>query len=169
MLELDQRGFAPIAYRCVESQTWEVFEMLKELIIGLATGALLAGSAFAGSYEVRMLNRSGTDTMVFEPAYLRIAPGDTVKFIATDKGHNAEIINGMIPDGAEPFQGKINEEIEVQLDVEGFYAVKCLPHFAMGMVMTIAVGTDEIPPEGYLEGRLPPRAKTRLAAQLEAL
>ncbi len=143
--------------------------MLKQIIIGLATGALLAGSAIAESYEVQMLNRSDSDTMAFEPAFLRIAPGDTVKFIATDKGHNAEIIDGMIPDGAEPFKGEVNEEIEVQLDVEGIYAVKCLPHFAMGMVMTIAVGEDDIPPDGYLEGRLPPRAKERLTAQLEGL
>jgi pseudoazurin len=169
MPDLDQRGFASIAYRYVESQTWKEFEMLKHLVLSLATGALLAGSAVAESYEVQMLNRSGTDTMVFEPAFLRIAPGDTVKFIATDKGHNGEIIDGMIPDGAETFKGKINEEIEVQLDVEGIYAVKCLPHFAMGMVMTIAVGAVETPPEGYLEERLPPRAKERLTAQLEGL
>ncbi|WP_237064972.1 pseudoazurin [Loktanella sp. M215] len=169
MFALDQHGFASMAYRCLEIQTWKEFDMLKQIIFGLATGVLLAGSAVAETYEVQMLNRSGTDTMAFEPAFLRIAPGDTVKFIATDKGHNAEIIDGMLPDGAEAFQGKVNEEIEVQLDVEGLYAVKCLPHFSMGMVMTIAVGADETPPEGYLEGRLPPRAKERLTAQLEGL
>ena len=38
--------------------------------------------------------------MVFEPAFVKIAPGDTVKFVSTDKGHNAEIIKGMLPEGA---------------------------------------------------------------------
>jgi plastocyanin len=42
-----------------------------------------------------MLNRGESGTMVFEPAGLRIAPGDTVKFIATDRGHNAETVPGM--------------------------------------------------------------------------
>ena len=32
--------------------------------------------------------------MVFEPAFVKIAPGDTVKFVATDKGHNAGIDQG---------------------------------------------------------------------------
>lgn len=143
--------------------------MLKKLMISLAATALMAGGALAETYEVKMLNRSDVGTMVFEPGFLRIAPGDTVKFIATDRGHNAEIIADMIPEGAEAFKGKINEEIEVTLETEGLYAVKCLPHFAMGMVMTIAVGADVAQPEGYLERRLPPRAKERLVTQLEDL
>ena len=92
-----------------------------------------------------------------------------MKFLATDKGHNAESIPEMIPEGAEPFKGKINEEIEITLDVPGMYAVKCLPHFAMGMVMTIAVGEDVALPADYLEGRLPPKAKERFSDQLSDL
>jgi pseudoazurin len=106
--------------------------------------------------------------MVFEPDFVQAAPGDTIKFIATDKGHNAEINKGMLPDGAEAFKGKVNEEIEVTLDVEGVYGVICKPHFAMGMVMTIAVGDVEVP-EGFLEGRVPKRAMERFEAQLSNL
>ncbi len=49
-----------------------------------------------------MLNK-GADgtTMVFEPALTKIAVGDTVTFVATDRGHNAETIPGMLPEGAE--------------------------------------------------------------------
>jgi hypothetical protein len=35
--------------------------------------------------------------MVFEPALVKIEPGDTVKFVAADKGRNAETIKGMPP------------------------------------------------------------------------
>lgn len=71
----------------------------------------------------------------------------------------------MLPEGAEPFEGRINEEIEVTLDVEGVYGVICKPHYAMGMVMTIAVGDVEAP-DDFLEGRVPRKAKERFEAQL---
>ena len=78
--------------------------------------------------------------MVFEPAFVKIAPGDTVKFVSTDKGHNAESINGMLPEGATPFLGKNNEDITVKFEQEGVYGIKCLPHYGMGMVAMIVVG-----------------------------
>ena len=57
----------------------------------------LAGPAMAAEVEVKMLNKGAEGLMVFEPALLKIEPGDTVKFVATDKGHNAESIKGMFP------------------------------------------------------------------------
>lgn len=128
-----------------------------------------SGAAFAETYEVKMLNSGDAGPMVFEPSFLQIAPGDTVKFLATDPGHNAEAIPDMIPEGAETFSGGIDEEISVTLDEEGLYAVKCQPHFAMGMVMTIAVGEVESAPEGYLEGRLPAKAVERFEQQISNL
>ncbi|RZJ38429.1 MAG: pseudoazurin, partial [Brevundimonas sp.] len=71
---------------------------------------------------------------------LRVRAGDTVKFIATDRGHNAASITGMTPDGATPFNGRINQEIEVTLTVPGLYGYKCTPHTGMGMVGLIQVG-----------------------------
>ncbi len=141
--------------------------MIRTLATGLVAASLLAGAAFAETFEVRMLNKgSDGERMVFEPSFVQIAPGDTVKFIATDKGHNAETVKDLIPDAAEGFVGKINEEIEVTLETEGFYGVMCKPHFAMGMVMTIAVG-DGAPPADFLEIRLPKNAKNRFEAQIE--
>jgi pseudoazurin len=140
--------------------------MFYRIATAAALAALIGGAAWAETHEVRMLN-AGADKerMVFEPAFLKVAAGDTVRFVASDKGHNAESLPGMIPEGAEAFKGKINEEIEVTLGVEGLYAVLCKPHYAMGMVMTIAVG-DAAVPEDFLEGRIPPRAKARFEAQL---
>ena len=140
--------------------------MIRNVLSGLAIAALMGGAAFAETFEVKMLNKGGDDErMVFEPAFIQAAPGDTIKFLASDKGHNAEMNKGMLPEGAEMFKGKINEEIEVTLDVEGVYGVICKPHFAMGMVMTIAVG-DVQAPDDFLKGRVPRRAKDRFADQL---
>jgi pseudoazurin len=144
--------------------------MLIKTSATLATVAmLLSGAAWAETVEVKMLNKGEAGTMVFEPAFVQIAAGDTVKFLPTDKGHNAESVKGMIPEGAEPFKGKINQEIDVTFDTEGLYGVKCLPHFAMGMVMTIAVGENVEVPADFLEGRLPKKAKERFEESLEAL
>jgi pseudoazurin len=122
----------------------------------------------AETFEVQMLNKGAAGTMVFEPASLRVAAGDTVKFIAADKGHNAQTIDGMMPEGAEGFAGKINEEIEITLTEPGVYGVMCKPHFAMGMVMVIAVG-DEAAPDSFLEGRLPKKAKERFEEAMTGL
>ncbi|HEY9536850.1 MAG TPA: pseudoazurin [Kiloniellaceae bacterium] len=107
-----------------------------------------------------MLNRNMTGPMVYEPDHLSIAPGDTVKFLATDKGHNAAVIEGMLLDGAAVFKGNINEEVAVTLTAEGLYGVKCSPHFAMGMAMPIEVGAARAKATDRPEG-LPSRAKTR--------
>ena len=143
--------------------------MLRMLTVALALASTIGGAAVAETYEVQMLNKGDAGNMVFEPAALSILAGDTIKFVATDRGHNAETIKGMIPDGADAFGGKINEEFEVTLGTEGYYAVMCKPHFSMGMVMVIQVGSDAAAPDDFLAGRLPPRAKQRLEEQLSGL
>jgi len=143
--------------------------MFKSFATALALGTLMAGAAYAENHEVMMLNRGDAGNMVYEPAFLQVAPGDTVTFIPTDRSHNAESIEGMIPEGAEPFSGRINEEITVTFDVEGLYGIRCTPHYAMGMVMTIAVGEDVVMPEGFLEGRIPRTALKRFEEQLSEL
>ncbi len=110
----------------------------------LATAAVLmtvVGGAFAAEIEVKMLNKGAEGAMVFEPALIKVAPGDTVKFISTDKGHNAETIKGMLPADATPFLGKLGADVAVTFDKPGVYGVKCLPHYGMGMVAMVVVGT----------------------------
>nr|WP_288453279.1 pseudoazurin [uncultured Pseudomonas sp.] len=119
---------------------------------------LFCTAALAEVHEVKMLNRGAGGAMVYEPDYLAIAPGDTVKFIATQPSHNAASVLGFLPDGAEPFKGRINEEIEVKFDVPGFYGIQCIPHLAMGMVMLIQVG--ELPVgDVQIPTSLPARAR----------
>ena len=104
------------------------------------TLSALAG-ANAAEVEVKMLNKGEKGTMVFEPDLVRIQPGDSVHFVATDKGHDALSIEGMLPEGAEPFAGKMNKDITVTFTVPGAYGVKCKPHYPMGMVALVVVGT----------------------------
>lgn len=143
--------------------------MFRMIASSIALSVTLAGAAAAEDFEVQMLNRGDAGTMIFEPAFLRIAAGDTVTFIAEDRGHNAETIPDMLPEGAEGFEGKINEEINVTFDADGFYGIRCKPHFAMGMVMTIAVGDATEANDAFLEGRLPRKAKERFEDQLSNL
>ncbi len=106
----------------------------------LAAAVALAGPAFAEEHEILMLNKGEKGMMVFAPDYIRVEPGDTIRFVATDKGHNAETIAGMLPDGAASFKGKFNEEIVYMVEEEGVYGIKCAPHYGMGMVALVVVG-----------------------------
>ena len=121
--------------------------------------ALAPVSVLAETIEVKMLNRGEAGAMVFEPRFVSAQVGDIVVFRATDKGHNAETVKGMVPEGQEPFAGKINEEIEVELTTEGMIGVKCKPHLGMGMVMVIQVGDSDMP-DGFLDAKMPKKAKT---------
>lgn len=103
-------------------------------------GMVAAGSASAAEHEVKMLNKGADGAMVFEPAVLKIQPGDSVTFVPTDKSHNAESIDGMLPAGAAPFQGKLNQPVTVVFNVPGVYGYMCKPHYAMGMVGLVVVG-----------------------------
>ena len=68
------------------------------------------------------------------------APGDTVTFISTDRGHNAENIEGMLPEGVEAFASPMGEDYVLTVTEVGLYGIKCTPHFTMGMVALIQVG-----------------------------
>ena len=125
--------------------------------------ALAAGSALAAEHQVQMLNQ-GPDgqPMQFDPAFLKIEPGDTVTFVPTDRGHNSEAIPELIPEGAEPWKGKIDEQISVTLSVEGLYGYRCLPHFALGMVGLIQVGDSTANIDAFQTATLPGKARERM-------
>lgn len=119
---------------------------------------LLPFAAHAETFEVKMLNGNATGGMAFEPDFLSLKPGDTVKFLATQRGHNAATIKDFLPEGASPFKGKINQEIEVTFTEEGFYGIMCTPHYDMGMVMVVRVGDAPMAemklPEGVRPGAM---------------
>ena len=115
--------------------------MARSILGAALLAAMSITVAQAANVEVKALNK-GSDggMMVFEPALVRIAPGDTVTFVATDKGHNVESVPSMAPEGATPFTGKMNESVTITFDKPGVYGVRCKPHYAMGMVGLVVVG-----------------------------
>lgn len=116
----------------------------RRVFLAGATAMTLAKPAFASgtTHEVDMLNKDPDNKKirnVYAPRLLKIQAGDTVVFLSTDKGHDSVSIKGMIPEGAEPWKGKISKEVSVTLDVPGVYGYKCSPHYALGMVGVIIV------------------------------
>ena len=102
---------------------------------------ILSGAALAESYEVQMLNTGSDGVMVFEPAVLSVNPGDSVTFKATNPGHNSESMEGMMPEGAEGWQGGMGQDVTVTFDQDGVYVYQCTPHLMMAMVGVIKVGS----------------------------
>jgi pseudoazurin len=113
--------------------------MLKLAVI-IAALAASTSAAHGADHEIRMLNRGEGGAFVFEPNFIRVAPGDTVTFVPVDKGHNAVSVERMIPEAAEPFEGEINEEFTITIAREGVYGIKCSPHYGLGMVAVILAG-----------------------------
>jgi pseudoazurin len=130
----------------------------------------LAAPASAREYKVEMANRSADGSMVFGPGLIRIAPGDTVRFVVRDKSHNAESIRELTPAGAKLFKGRIDEEIRVRFTAPGLYGYKCLPHLGMGMVGIVQVGAP-VNRRAFEAGvaKLPPLARARFAKYLRAV
>jgi len=127
----------------------------------------VASPAAAKDVQVKMLNKGANGAMVFEPALVKVAPGDTVTFVATDKGHNAEIISGMIPAGAAPFKGKMNQNLTVKFSKPGVYGYKCLPHYGMGMVGAVIVGNPGANAAQAKAVSHPGKAKTVMASLIK--
>ncbi|MGM4916189.1 pseudoazurin [Tardiphaga sp. 813_E8_N1_3] len=141
--------------------------MRKALMLATAVLFALTGAAGAAEVEVKMLNKGADGTgMVFEPALVNVQPGDTVKFVSTDKGHSVESVKGMLPTDSMPFVGKMGQDLVVTFDKPGVYGVKCAPHYGMGMVGLVVVG----PPTNEAEAKAvthPGKAKTVFAALFE--
>jgi pseudoazurin len=142
--------------------------MAKSIVGAAAVILALALPAAAADFEVHMLNKGAEGAMVFEPAFVKVAPGDTITFIPTDKGHNVETIKGMIPEGAEAFKSKINENFKVTFDKAGAYGVKCTPHVGMGMVGVVVVGDAPANLDAVKTGKLPKKARERMDAAIAA-
>jgi len=146
--------------------------MTKLLLGACALVLLAAGPAAAETVEVKMLNKGANgEMMVFEPAVVQIAPGDTVRFLATNPGHNAESVPGMLPDGAKGFRTTFNQTAEVTFETEGVYGYKCLPHYAMGMVGLVRVGAGDANLDALAEKAdgAPGRAAQRFQAHISGL
>ena len=138
------------------------------ILLTAAVGLIAAASpALAADHQVKMLNKGAAGMMVFEPAFVKVAPGDSVTFVPTDMGHNAEVIVGMAPAGAPAFKGKMNQPVKVTFPKAGVYGYKCMPHYGMGMVGVVVVGDPSINLEAAKKVSHPGKAKQVFAKLLE--
>lgn len=143
---------------------------MKKLLLSAALGAFaLTPAALAENHEIQMLNvGSDGQPMAFEPAYLEIDPGDTVTFVNAQGAHNAQTIDGMLPEGAEGFRGGMRQDVSFTPTEEGVWGIKCMPHYGAGMVALIKVGEGEASNlDAAREVRHPGRAGQRFDALFE--
>lgn len=113
-------------------------------LITVAALTVITSYAFGEDFEVTMLNQGADGVMVFEPSVLKISVGDTITFKPTNPGHNSASIAGMIPTGAESWDGGMSQEVKVTFTEEGTYVYQCTPHLMMAMVGVIAVGDASV-------------------------
>lgn len=142
---------------------------MSRLICNAVFALLLAAPAWAEDHRILMYSAHPTDPAranVFEPAFLQIAPGDSVTFVPLDPSHNTASKKGMLPEGAEAWNSKVNEEFTVILTVEGVYGYVCSPHYEMGMVGIIVVGDPSGNLSAATEVRQQGKAKAAFAALL---
>ncbi len=140
---------------------------------GILAVALLAnvanpGASFAAEVEVHVKNHgAGGAYNVFDPAFVHIAPGDTVHFIPSSPGHNVVSIDGMLPAGAGPLKSAPGQDYRVTLTKEGVYGYRCVPHYGLGMVGLIVVGKALNVKEAEAVDVSSPRAQANIAALLK--
>lgn len=93
-------------------------------------------------YTLEMWNKDPADKtrkMVFSEEVIRVAPGATVTWLATDKGHNVQFVDG--PDGVELApKSAVNKDVTFTLTEPGVYVYVCTPHATMGMIGIVIVG-----------------------------
>jgi pseudoazurin len=159
-----------IAIDCDGLQETSMSRTILKSITLVAGMALMTLPAFAAEIEIKMLNK-GTDgqAMAFEPAAVKAEPGDTIRFVVVDKGHDAASIPGLVPEGFADVKGKISQDLTVTVDQPGAYVFKCTPHFGMGMVALVVVGDAPANLDAVKAAKMPKKAKDRLDAELARL
>ncbi len=141
---------------------------MRKLLLSAALIVVSSAAAFAETIEIQMLNvNEAGDKMVFSQELIRAELGDVIKFVPTDKSHNAQAVKNALPDGQKKFKGKMNKEVEYLVTEAGLTAVVCQPHQAMGMVALIVVGNDVSNAQGILDARVRGKGKIKIAALIE--
>lgn len=137
----------------------------------LLSTAIVCGTSFAAladTIEVEMLNQNDAgDRMVFSQELIRAEVGDVIRFLPTDKSHNAQSVKGAVPEGQEAFKGKMNKVVEFTVTETGMSAIVCLPHQSLGMVALVVAGDDISNADQILKARIPGKGKDKIEALVE--
>ena len=141
---------------------------MRKLLLSAALIVLSSAAVFAETIKIQMLNvNEAGDKMVFSQELIRAELGDVIKFVPTDKSHNAQSVKNALPDGQKKFKGKMNKEIEYLVTEAGLTAVVCQPHQTLGMVALIVVGNDVSNAQDILDAGVRGKGKIKIAALIE--
>ena len=135
----------------------------------LVAFVILGVAQFAGAaqHEVRMNASRGE----FKPGYLKIQPGDTVRFVPAGKSKTVSASSVRVPDGAYQWEGVPGRSFSAKLSREGIYIYQSDKHLSKGMVGVIQVGRalNEEQAKRFKLPQAAARAKLEsLLAQVEA-
>lgn len=112
---------------------------IKNIVCGSALVAMCSWVGTAAAEEIEIM----AVVTQWKPLVTFAQPGDTIKFVNM-AGHDTETIEGMIPEGAEPWKAAMGAEaFSVTLEKEGAYIYKCNPHITTGMVGAVVVGDSD--------------------------
>ena len=130
---------------------------------------LFSNLASAADLTIDMLNkRDDGKRMVYSLEVAKIDAGQSIKWVAKDKGHNVEMIKG--PDGATlPKKSKLNEDVTIKFDTPGIYLYKCTPHVGMGMIGIVVVGGDTSNKDAIMKVKLGGKSKKKRKTLLSDL
>ncbi|MBC11218.1 MAG: pseudoazurin [Rickettsiales bacterium] len=130
---------------------------------------LFSNLASAADLTIDMLNkRDDGKRMVYSLEVAKVDAGQSIKWVAKDKGHNVEMIKG--PDGASlPKKSKLNEDVTIKFDTPGIYLYKCTPHVGMGMIGLVVVGGDTSNKDAIMKVKLGGKSKKKRKTLLSDL
>lgn len=133
-------------------------------LAAVALSLVAAQAATAAEVVVEMLNRDKVANVsnVFKPTFVKVNKGDTVKWVATNPGHNVAFVQGGVPAGVALFSSPFDKEVKFKFDKPGLYLYKCTPHVGLGMVGIVMVGNDKSNLAAVKAAYVPPLAKKRL-------
>ena len=97
-------------------------------------------NAYSADAQIEMLNkRDDGARMVYSKEVVKIDTGQSIEWVAKDKGHNVEMVAG--PDGSTlPKKSKLSKNFTMTFDKPGIYIYKCTPHVGLGMIGIVVVG-----------------------------
>lgn len=118
----------------------------RKLLLSLAAMSVVPASTriFADGATVNAVG------VKFEPPFVYIEQGQAVSWVNM-AGHNVELIEAMMPEGAEYFISTLGDDISHTFDVPGIYMYKCTPHWGARMGGGIVVGSPN-DPKSILDG-----------------
>ena len=125
----------------------KLLSLMVSAVMGLGVQALAQETTLPTEYTVEMWNKDPDDKkrkMVFSEDIITVAPGAAVTWLATDRGHNVQFIDG--PDGVDlAKKSKVSNDVTITLNEPGVYVYVCTPHASTGMLGIVVVGaaTDE--------------------------